>query len=92
MKQIFQHLNTGTIELVEVPIPQVQPGHLLVKTSLSLISAGTERMVMDFGKASYLQKAKHQPEKVRQVVDKLQTDGILPTVEAIRSKLAAGVL
>src|SRR5690606_29556585 len=53
----------------------------------TLISAGTERMLVDFGRASYLEKARQQPEKVRQVLDKVRTDGLLTTVEAVRSKL-----
>jgi hypothetical protein len=64
MKQLLQNLKIGKTELVEVPCPQAKPGHLLIKTSVSLISAGTERMLVDFGRASYLQKAKQQPEKV----------------------------
>ncbi|MBW4496558.1 MAG: bi-domain-containing oxidoreductase [Oscillatoria princeps RMCB-10] len=87
MKQILQSLNTGTTEIVEVPCPRVKPGHLLIRTSTSLVSAGTERMLVEFGKANLLDKARQQPEKVRMVLDKVNTDGLIPTLEAVRSKL-----
>lgn len=87
MKQILQNLKTGKTEVVDVPYPQMKTGHLLVRTRASLISAGTERMLIDFGKANYFQKAKQQPDKVRQVLDKIRTDGLMPTIEAVRSKL-----
>jgi len=87
MKQIIQNLKTGETELMEVPCPTVKPGHLLVKTAFSVISAGTERMLVEFGKANYLSKAKQQPDKVKQVLDKLKTDGILSTLNSVRAKL-----
>ncbi len=89
MKQLLQNLKTGSTELTDVPIPQASSGHLLIKTAVSLISAGTERMLVDLGRASYLQKARQQPEKVRQVVDKIKTDGLLPTIDAVQSKWCA---
>lgn len=73
--------------LVEVPVPQVKPGHILVKTSRSLVSLGTERMLVDFGKANYLQKARQQPDKVKMVINKVKTDGLKPTMDAVFSKL-----
>lgn len=87
MKQILQSLKTGNTELAEVPSPQVKPGHLLIKTRFSVVSAGTEKMLVDFGKANALDKARQQPDKVRQVLDKIKTDGLLPTIEAVRTKL-----
>ena len=87
MKQILQSLSTGECELVEAPVPQVRNGNLLIETKVSLISTGTERMLVDFGKAGWLAKARTQPEKVRQVLDKVATDGLLTTVDAVRSKL-----
>ena len=87
MKQILQNLKTGKIELMEVPCPTVKPGHLLIKTAFSVISAGTERMLVEFGKANYLSKAKQQPDKVKQVLDKLKTDGILSTLSSVQAKL-----
>lgn len=87
MRQVIQDIKNGETSLLEVPAPRVRPGHLLIRTSASLISAGTERMLIDFGRGSWLSKARQQPDKVRQVLDKVRTDGLLNTVEAVRSKL-----
>jgi hypothetical protein len=87
MKQILQHLRSGHTQLADVPVPQASPGHLLIRTRLSLISPGTERMLVEFSRASLAGKARAQPEKVRQVLDKLRTDGVLPTLEAVFRKL-----
>lgn len=88
MKQVFQSLDDGTTAVVDVPAPQVSPGHVLIRTQASVISAGTERMLIDFGRANLLSKARQQPDKVRQVIDKVQTDGLAPTLQAVRSKLS----
>ena len=87
MKQILQNLKDGRTELAEVPCPRVGRGALLIRTTHSLISAGTERMLVDFGKANPLEKARQQPDKVRQVLEKVKTDGLVPTLEAVRNKL-----
>ncbi|MFC4303464.1 bi-domain-containing oxidoreductase [Cohnella boryungensis] len=87
MKQILQNLKNGNTELVDIPEPQLKPGHLLIKTRASVVSAGTEKMLVDFGKANLLEKAKQQPDRVKQALNKIKTDGILPTVQAIRTKL-----
>jgi predicted dehydrogenase/threonine dehydrogenase-like Zn-dependent dehydrogenase len=87
MKQILQDLKSGDTQLTEVPCPRVQPGALLIRTRASVISAGTERALLSFGKANLLDKARQQPDKVRQVFDKIRTDGVLPTLEAVRAKL-----
>ena len=87
MKQIFQNLKTGVTELVDAPAPLPRPGHLLIATRRSLISAGTERMLVEFGQANLLAKAKAQPDKVRQVLDKIASDGLLPTLEAVFARL-----
>lgn len=87
MKQILQNLKTGETELVEIPCPHLKPGHLLVRTTKSLISAGTERMLIEFGKAGWVEKARQQPDKVRQVIEKIKTDGLMPTIEAVQAKL-----
>ena len=71
----------------DVPCPQVRPGTLLIRTTASLLSAGTERMLVDFGRASLLNKARQQPDRVRQVLDKVVSDGLLPTLDAVRTKL-----
>lgn len=87
MKQILQSLKGGATVVAEVPVPQCSPGHLLIKTSRTLISVGTERMLIEFGKAGWIEKARQQPDKVRQVLDKIRTDGLQPTIEAVRNKL-----
>jgi len=87
MKQILQNLKSGTTDLFESPAPKASTGNLLIATTNSLISAGTERMLVDFGKAGWLAKARQQPDKVRQVLEKVKTDGLLPTLDAVRSKL-----
>jgi predicted dehydrogenase/threonine dehydrogenase-like Zn-dependent dehydrogenase len=87
MKQVLQHLRSGETEVADVPAPLVRPGHLLIQTARSLISAGTERSLVEFGKSSYLAKARSQPDKVKQVLEKIKTDGLLPTLEAVFNKL-----
>ena len=88
MKQILQDMSKGDTTITEAPSPAVGHGTLLIYTTTTLVSAGTERMLVDFGKASYLQKARQQPDKVRIVLEKAKTDGLLTTVDAVRSKLA----
>jgi len=87
MKQVLQDLSIGTSNVTEVPCPRCKAGHLLIQTSQSLISAGTERMLVDFGRSNYIDKARAQPEKVKMVLDKIKTDGFLTTIDAVRSKL-----
>ena len=84
--QILQNLRTGETEIVDVPAPAIGRGQLLIRTSCSLVSAGTERMLVEFGQASWL-KARSQPDKVNQVLDKIRTDGLLPTLEAVFNRL-----
>lgn len=87
MKQVLQDLRTGATYVENVPCPQVLPGQVLIRTLQTLVSAGTEKMLVDFGKASLIEKARQQPDKVRMVLDKIRTDGLVPTVEAVRAKL-----
>lgn len=62
MKQILQNLRNGGTELVDVPCPGPRPGHVLIRTLATVVSAGTERMLVDFGKAGWIEKARQQPE------------------------------
>ena len=87
MKQVLQNLKTGEIEVADVPGPTVRPRHLLIQSRASLISAGTERSFVEFGKASLLAKARAKPDKVKQVLDKIKTDGLLPTLETVFARL-----
>jgi predicted dehydrogenase/threonine dehydrogenase-like Zn-dependent dehydrogenase len=87
MKQVLQDLNSGRTVVAEVPAPKVRPGALRIATSVSLVSAGTERMLVEFARGSLLSKARQQPERVKEVLQKVVTDGLVTTVQAIRSKL-----
>ena len=87
MKQIIQDLKSGATILEEVPVPQVKAGYVLIQTTRTLVSLGTERMLVEFGKANLIDKARQQPDKVKQVLDKMRTDGLQPTLEAVFNKL-----
>lgn len=87
MRQIIQDLNSGDTILEDIPAPLVKPGQVLIQTTRSLVSLGTERMLVEFGKANILQKAKQQPDKVKEVIDKIKTDGLRPTINAVFNKL-----
>lgn len=87
MKQVLQELGTGQTIVADVPAPAAPRGGLCIVTRRSLISAGTERTLVEFGRASLLDKVRQQPEKVRQVLDKVRNDGPLVTLDAVRSKL-----
>lgn len=87
MKQLFQSLSTGISTLSDLPAPVLSPGSLLISTSCSLVSSGTERMLVEFGKANWLDKARQQPDKVQEVIDKARTDGLLTTFDSVQSKL-----
>ncbi|MEC9375429.1 MAG: bi-domain-containing oxidoreductase [Pseudomonadota bacterium] len=87
MKQILQDLKKGGTHVVDVPAPALLNSHVLIRTKYTLISAGTERMLVKFGRSSMLDKARQQPDKVRMVIDKVKTDGLMPTVQAVQSKL-----
>jgi predicted dehydrogenase/threonine dehydrogenase-like Zn-dependent dehydrogenase len=88
MKQVLQNLSTGQTELIESPVLQNRKGALLIDTTVSLISAGTERMLVEFGRSGLLAKARSQPGRVRQVLDKVATEGLTTTLGAVRAKLA----
>ena len=87
MKQIIQDLKKGDTILEEVPVPVIKSGSVLIKTTKTLVSLGTEKMLVEFGKANFIQKAKQQPDKVKMVLDKIKTDGLKPTLDAVFNKL-----
>jgi predicted dehydrogenase len=87
MKQLLQSLKTGATEIADVPAPRPGSGQVLVRTSRTLVSAGTERMMVEFGKGNLIDKARQQPDKVRMVLEKVRTDGLLATFDAVQSKL-----
>lgn len=87
MKQLVQDMRSGETELLEVPVPNARAGTLLVRTAASVVSPGTERMLISFASKSLLAKARERPDLVRQVLDKVRREGVLTTLEAVRSRL-----
>lgn len=87
MKQIIQSFKTGDTILEEIPAPLVKKGFLLIQTSRSLVSLGTEKMLVEFGKSNLISKARQQPDKVKQVLNKIKSEGLIPTLEAVFNKL-----
>lgn len=87
MRQLFQNLKSGETEMIECPYPKCNKGHLIVQTRYSLISLGTERMLVEFSKSGLISKARQQPEKVKQIIDKVKTDGLLPTIDTVLNRL-----
>lgn len=87
MRQVIQSLANGSIEAADVPAPRARRGGLLIETTATLLSAGTERMLLEFGKSNLLEKALQQPQRVKEVLAKARTDGVRETLEAVRSKL-----
>jgi predicted dehydrogenase len=88
MKQVLQDLKDGATRVTDVPAPRAARGQILVRTTRTLVSAGTERMLVEFGRAGWIDKARQQPDKVRAVLEKIATDGLMPTIEAVRNKLS----
>ena len=89
MKQILQNARTGTLELVEVPAPAVGHGQILVRNVYSVMSPGTEKMMMDFARKSMIGKARSRPDLVKQVTRKLRQEGPLPTYRTVMNRLDA---
>lgn len=87
MRQVIQSARTGRLSVREVPEPKVRAGSLLVRTRASLISAGTERMVVAFAQKSLAGKATARPDLVRKVVDKARRDGVLAAFRAVMARL-----
>src|SRR5947209_555435 len=89
MKQVLQNNKTGQMSVTNVPTPVVQRGRVLVRAAASLISAGTERMAVDEGKKSLIEKARERPDLVKQVIERAKTEGLIKTFNAVRSKLGS---
>lgn len=87
MKQLLQNLRDGAVEAIDLPSPAVGSADLKTVSKASLISPGTERMLVEFGSASLLGKARSQPERVLQVLEKIRADGLTPTLEAVFRRL-----
>lgn len=87
MKQLLQHVRTGEAFVADVPVPHVGSGKVLIQTAVSLVSAGTERMVVDFAEKNLLEKARARPDLVRQTWNKARQEGALATFEAVQNRL-----
>lgn len=87
MKQVLQHARTGELTVEEVPTPQLIPGCVLVRIAASVVSAGTERASAEFARKSLLQKARSRPDLVRDVISKVQRDGLFSAIQTVRSRL-----
>jgi predicted dehydrogenase/threonine dehydrogenase-like Zn-dependent dehydrogenase len=87
MKQVLQQARTGDVEVVEVPVPRLLPGCVLVRIAASVVSAGTERASTEFASKSLWRKAQARPDLVREVIGKVQRDGIVSAWQAVRTRL-----
>src|SRR5574341_1416382 len=87
MKQLLQNLRDGKTVVEEVPVPMPRVGTALVKTAASLVSAGTERMVVEFAEKSLIGKARARPDLVRQVLDRARREGLLHTMQSAFNRL-----
>lgn len=87
MKHLIQSLKNGNLELIDMPMPSLKKGEILVKNTLSLISPGTEKMMLEFGNANYIDKVRQQPDKAKMVLNKIKTDGLNQTIESVKNKL-----
>ncbi len=87
MKTILQNYRTGDLTVMEVPPPALAPEGVLVRNAVSLVSAGTERQMVEFAQKGLIGKAKERPDLVRQVMSKARRDGLISTMETIRARL-----
>jgi predicted dehydrogenase/threonine dehydrogenase-like Zn-dependent dehydrogenase len=87
LKHLIQSLKNGNLELIDTPMPSLKKGEILVKNTLSLISPGTEKMMLEFGNANYIDKVRQQPDKAKMVLNKIKTDGLNQTIESVKNKL-----
>ena len=87
MKQLLQNMKTGKTSVEEIPVPAPRSGQALVRVAASLVSAGTERMLVEFSEKSLLGKARSRPDLVKQVLDKMRREGVLVTIGAAFNRL-----
>ena len=87
MLQVVQYQKNGEMSIADVPAPTCKPGGILVKTFASLISAGTEKTSVIGGQSSLLERARKQPDQVKQVLDTVKKEGLISTLGRIQSKL-----
>ncbi|HEU4746213.1 MAG TPA: hypothetical protein VFS61_13295, partial [Anaerolineales bacterium] len=87
MKQLLQNMKTGKSTVEDVPVPTPRKGQALVKVEASLVSAGTERMVVEFAEKSLVGKARSRPDLVKQVIEKARREGVIKTAQAALNRL-----
>ena len=87
MKQLLKNIRDGQNVVADVPAPALRPGMVLVRTAASLVSVGTERMVVEFAEKGLVGKALSRPDQVRQVLDKARREGVVPAMEAVFNRL-----
>ncbi len=87
MKQVLQSMKSGKTSVEDIPDPQVRPGTALVRTVCSLVSAGTERMVVEFAEKNLLDKVRSRPDLAKQVIDKALKEGPLTALDAAFNRL-----
>lgn len=87
MKQLFLMINDGSVKAIDTPMPTVKDNYILVETMYSAVSAGTERGLASFGNKNLIQKAMERPDQVKKVIEKIETDGILTTIESAFARL-----
>ena len=87
MKQLLQNMSDGKAEVVDIPVPVVKPGYVLVRNRASVVSAGTERMIVSFAEKSLLGKAQSRPDLMKQVIDKAKREGVISTLQSAFNRL-----
>ena len=80
-------MSDGNIDLIEIPVPSISNGEILVRSHRSLISTGTEKMLIDFGKSNFINKIKSQPDKVQEVISKVKNDGLSVLMKRLSTNL-----
>ena len=91
MKQVIHNLNDGSIDISDIPIPNNSKSEYLIRSVKSLISTGTERMLIEFGNSNYLNKALKQPEKVKMVLEKIKNEGLSAAYETVSPSIGIGI-
>lgn len=91
MKQVIQNYRTGKLEVAEVPVPAIRPGGVLVQNINSLVSVGTEKLMIELARKSLIRKARARPDLVRQMIEKVRTEGLMETYHAAMSRLDSPV-
>ncbi|MGC8758215.1 MAG: bi-domain-containing oxidoreductase [Caldisericaceae bacterium] len=87
MKQLVQNFKTGQLEILDIPVPKVSQNTVLIESKVSLISSGTERSLVELARGTLFEKVRSQPEKVKEVLQKIKNDGLFAALEAVEAKL-----